>query len=112
MALNDHIETLKGKPHHVRKRVAFGIAGGSAALIGILWFGISLSSGAYAIHASDFADATAASASVTSAPQNPQLAGAAAALDSNQQSAPAHIQIIDDTPSAHASTTEATIIPF
>lgn len=110
----DYIEHLKGKPHHVRKQITFAAATGGAALIGLVWFGVSLSSGAYAINGSNFAQATGAEATVTaSAGNTSQLAGAAAAVDTNKTQA-AHIEIIDAATTSTAANTrpEQTVIPF
>ena len=110
----DYIEHLKGKPHHVRKQITFSVATGGAALIGLLWFGVSLSSGAYAIKGSNFAQATGAeSATVTTTDNTSQLAGAAAAVGTNTAQA-AHIEIIDaaTTSTAASHQSEQTVIPF
>jgi hypothetical protein len=112
--LFDHIEHVKGQPHHVRKRVALGSAGGIAAVVGILWFGGSLAGGAYAIHGSNFAISTGAESapSTASVSGTSQLAGAAAALDS-KDTGPARIVIVDSSSSAATSTpADQTTIPF
>lgn len=111
----DHIERVKGQPHHVRKQVALTSAGGIALVIGLAWFGISLQSGVYAIHGSNFAVSTGAEAAPASASagQTSQLAGAAAALDDSSKG-PARIVIVDAASSSAASNTSAeqTTIPF
>lgn len=110
----EYIEHLKGKPHHVRKQITFSVATGGAALIGLLWFGASLSSGAYAIKGSNFAQATGAeTTSVATADNTSQLAGAAAAVGTNKVEA-AHIEIIDAATTSTAANTrpEQTVIPF
>ncbi|MDE1919682.1 MAG: hypothetical protein KGH56_03215 [Patescibacteria group bacterium] len=109
----DHIERVKGKPHHIRKQIAFGAAGGIAAFIALVWFAGSLMTGAFAIQGSSFADATGANTPVVSASENPNqnLAGAAAAIEDAQ--APAHIEIIDTTPPApKAKPVQETTLPF
>lgn len=112
----ERIEDLRARPHQVRKQVALTSAGGIAVVIGLIWFGVSLGSGAYAIHGSNFAEATGAEASpnaAPSAPQTSQIAGAAAALDT-ADAGPAHIVIVDASSSSAAPSTSAeqTTIPF
>lgn len=109
----DHIERVKKQPHHVRKRVAFGAAYAATGLIAVVWLGTSLSSGAFALHDSNFAAAEAGAGNErvagNAAPQ--QLAGAAAALRGVAANAPAHIEIVDAT-STSSAPREQTVIPF
>jgi hypothetical protein len=109
----DHIEYVRGKPHHVRKRVAFATAAGITAVIALVWFIGSLSLGAFAISGSSFADSTGQSPAVTTDNNTGDtgIAGAAAALPS--ATTPAHIEIIDAASSTSGqSKAEQTIIPF
>ncbi len=111
MTVFDHIERLRGKPHHVRKQIAYGGAFAISAVIGILWFGVSLASGSFALHPTSFAEATAGRATVaeTGGGGEGVLAGAAASL-SGAAPAPA-IEVVDVAP-APAPAPEATVIPF
>lgn len=118
----DHLEHVKGKPHHVRKRVAFGVAAGGTALVALVWLTSSLSTGTFAIHATSFAESARQTPAIVTSDAagsgNRNLAGAAAALPAGEQgaagaAAPAHIEIVDtasSTPSAKQA--EATTIPF
>lgn len=107
----DHIERMKGKPHHIRKRVAFGISGGVAGLIAVAWLGGSLASGTFAIQGSSFAENVKQESMIVSGAANPNLAGAAATL--KDASAPAHIEIVDTTPPApKVKKAEQTTLPF
>ena len=109
----DHIEHVKGKPHHVRKRVAFGAAASGATLIALVWFVQSISSSAFALKNTSFADSTKEeSVVVTSADrENQNVAGAAAALRGS--SAPAYIEIVDVASSTpKTKQVEQTILPF
>ena len=110
----EHIEHVKGRPHHIRKRVAFTTALCGALLVGVLWFGVSLASGGYALHGSNFAEATGAESSMGGSPvtSTSQLAGAAAALNQDSASQPAHIEIVDATSTTTPSAPEQTVIPF
>ena len=109
-SLNDYIEYVKGQPHHVRRSVAFGSAGGIAGLVGIVWLSGSLLTGSFHIQGTSFADAGNAGAQVA-APSDSGVAGAAASFASAEQKA--RIEIVDTSSStAAAQTPEPTIIPF
>ena len=112
----EHIDYVKGKPHHVRRRVAVGAAAFGSALIAIVWIAVSSMTGAFAIQGSSFAISTGENGAVatTSASDNSQgLAGAAAALPDTSASAPAHIEIVDTTPApVPAKKSDQTILPF
>jgi hypothetical protein len=112
----EHIEHIKGKPHHVRRRVAFGMAALGSAFVAFVWLGVSLTTGSFAIKGSSFAltmgqDEVIAT---TSASGVSALAGAAAAFgDTRSSSAPAHIEIVDTTPDhSTQKQPEQTILPF
>jgi len=110
----EHIEYVNGKPHHIRKRVAFSSAVAGTALIAVIWFVGSISAGDFAIQGSNFADSTSQGAVVETTVAenaNQNLAGAAAALEDKK--APAHIEIVDTSSSTVAEKkAEQTIIPF
>ncbi len=109
----DHIEHVKGKPHHVRKRVAFGAAASGTALIALVWFVQSISSSTFALKDTSFADSAREESGAVIAEDrgNKNIAGAAAALQ--DASAPAHIEIVDVASSTRkAKPVERTIIPF
>lgn len=112
-SLTEHIEHVKTKPHHVRKRVAFGVAGGVTGLIGLVWLAGSLSFGLFAIKDHNFAESTGAVPVITTsnAPDTSKLAGAASAFTTGSQTA--HIEIVDTTPSVTPNKkAEQTVIPF
>jgi len=108
----EHIEYAKTKPHHIRKRIALVAAGAGSLLIAIVWLVSSFSLGSFAIQGSNFADSmNQAPAVTTSGDKTQNLAGAAAALESND--APAHIEIIDaSTSTSVRPSAEQTTIPF
>jgi len=109
----DHIEYVKGKPHHIRKQVAFGIAALGSALIALVWLAGSFATGAFAIQGSTFADSAGVPSAIvtTSGADTQGLAGAAAS--NGGDTVPAHIEIIDTTPEAPvAKQSEQTILPF
>ena len=115
--IREHIEYVKGQPHHVRRRIAFGIAGVGAGLIAFVWLSSSLYTGAFAVQGSSFADATGQSGIEATGGANnnggnsQNLAGAAAALPA--VNVPAHIEIIDAASSTKAAKkAEETTIPF
>ena len=111
----EHIEYAKGKPHHVRKRIAFSVAAGVSGLIALVWLIGGLSSGAFAIQGSTFAESTERSSVTTAGSETDStaggIAGAAAALPA--KNAPARIEIIDSATSSSAKgAAEQTTIPF
>ena len=109
----DHIEYIKGKPHHIRKRVAFTIATIGTASVALIWAAGNISMGAFAIQGSTFADSTGQGTPVTAVTgnANQSIAGAAAALQ--DENVPAHIEIIDTSSSTRSGKqAEQTIIPF
>ncbi|MFZ3043892.1 MAG: hypothetical protein WA058_02160 [Minisyncoccia bacterium] len=111
----DHIEHVKGKPHHIRKRVAFAAAACGTALIGLVWLTTSLSTGAFAIRDTSFADSTGQGVVVTTSSDTSasQLAGAgAASIFGTDASVPAHIEIVDVASSTPKKQAEQTTIPF
>ncbi len=111
----DHIERVKGKPYHIRKKIAFTAAASCATLVGLVWFIGNISFGAFTIQGSSFAESVGQAGVITtsgsSEPSN--LAGAAAALPSKNTNAPAHIEIIDTASSTVGQAgAEQTTIPF
>lgn len=110
----EHVKHIQGKPHHVRKRVAFAAAAGGTALIALVWLVGSFSMGAFALKATSFADIgkqqnIEATNSSANGPQN--LAGVAAALLPANK--PAHIEIVDTASSTRSvKKAEQTTIPF
>ncbi len=114
-ALFKKLDSVKAKPHHVRKSIAYGMAGGIALFIGLLWLGVSLATNAYALKDGNFAAAAGiapAESGGTTAPQSTQLAGAAAALYSGSSQS-AHIEIVNaPNPAATSSAATSTVIPF
>lgn len=111
----EHIEYVKGKPHHVRRRVALSAAALGSAFIAVIWFVVNSVTGGFAIQGSSFAMNTENQAvATTSAADDSQLAGAAAALPDTgaAASAPAHIEIVDTTPPPTQKKTDQTVLPF
>lgn len=111
--LSHHIEHLRTKPHHVRRKVAVGVAAFGSGFVGLVWLVGSLASGTFAVPNTSFADlgknqntiATTSANTVTSG-----LAGVAAAAK-QESTAPAHIEIVDTSPSTSVHA-EQTTIPF
>ena len=112
----EHIEYVKGQPHHIRKRVAYTTAACGTGVIAIVWFASSLATGAFAIKGSNFADNAARDAvtPVVTSDTTSQLAGAGAAAALLQTvDAPAHIEIVNTTPEpSKQKQAEQTTIPF
>lgn len=109
----EHIEYVKGKPHHFRRRIAAVAATVGSALIAVAWLTTSYMTGAFAIQGSSFAMSTAQEDAVatTSASDTQGFAGAAAAFGDTRS--PARIEIVDAAPAqAPAKKIEPTILPF
>lgn len=110
-----HIEHIKDKPHHIRKQVAYGTAGAGTALISLVWLIGSLSSGAFAIQGSSFADSIKQNAVVVANPESngENLAGAAAAFSEGTAAVPPRIEIVTtEVATSSAIQQEQTTIPF
>ena len=108
----EHVEYIKGKPHHIRQKIAFGVAAGATAFIALVWLAGSLGSGAFAITGSSVGDQI--SGATTGERPHSGLAGAAAALPSVTDSAPARIEIVDTASSSGAvpKKSDQTVLPF
>lgn len=116
--VSQHIEQIKSRPHHVRKRVAFGTAAALTAVIALAWLVGSVSSGVFALKPTSFADSAGQENGIVVGNENGStnlagaLAGQAAATLSSPD-APAHIEIVDTTPpKAQTKKAEPTVIPF
>jgi len=115
--LFEHIEYAKGKPHHIRKRIAFTAAAAGTAIVAFVWFFGTLSSGVFALQGNSFAGNSEenGSPSTTGSDSNSAgIAGAAAALPADT-SGPARIEIIDSPSSSTVHSgkqTDEKIIPF
>lgn len=109
----EYIEYLRGRPHHIRKRIALGVASGVSALIAFAWLASSLAVGTFAIQGSDFAMSTGQGMAVatTSESGNQNLAGVDAASALKSADAPIHIEVVDTTP-APVKKPEETTLPF
>lgn len=111
-----HIESIRAKPQHVRRRVALGISGGLTGVIALVWFVGSVEAGAFTIPASAFGAAPeSASVTVVQPNLNPAttgMAGAAAALPSESAQEGAHIEIVSAPAATTSDTKEQTVIPF
>ena len=114
----DHLDNIRDKPHHVRRRVAFGAAGAITGVIALLWLGLSLSTGTFALKDSNFAELTGAEPTDTTSADTEDtsaLAGAAAA--GREDDTTPHIEVVppgngvEKTSSGGSSNTQ-TIIPF
>lgn len=113
--LSHHIAHVRRQPHHVRKRVAFSVAGVVTSLIGLVWLVGNLSFGTFMIAGSSFADAEqgGVTTDTTDTSGNSLLAGAAAAAPATVDTSVPRIQIIDTGSSITSQKkVDPTIIPF
>ena len=111
-ALFKHLEKVKAKPHHVRRKIALGAAGGATAVIALAWFALTLHAGTFAIQGSNFAESTGQGGSGVSAGAPPAAVGLAAAGAARQEEEGAHIEIVDAKPAPSHTAPEPTVIPF
>ena len=110
----EHIEHVKGKPHHIRKRVAFGAAAIGTGIIAFIWLAGSLATGVFALKATSFTQSTGGEETlIVSDKNNGQLAGVGAASIIQSAQEPARIEIIDAvTPTLQNKKAEQTTLPF
>lgn len=110
----DHIERVKGKPHHIRKRIAFGAAAAGTTVIALAWLVSSVGTGVFALKDTSFAQSAGEEGTPTITGDNTeQLAGVGAAAILLGASAPARIEIIDTASStSEQGKAEQTTIPF
>ncbi|HVW83011.1 MAG TPA: hypothetical protein VHC68_03680 [Candidatus Paceibacterota bacterium] len=112
--LAHHLAAVRAKPPHVRKQIAFALAGGATALIALLWLAASLASGAFRIADTSYADAGAEPAPAP-APAGSSLLGAAAAALAGSSTA-AQLEVVsqgnepDNAPAPAAP--QENVIPF
>ena len=111
----DHIDTVKAQPHHIREKVAFGVAGAAAGIVALAWFFGVFATGTFAIADTSFAQSSgvggAAVAAVAPQDTNYGVAGAAAAIPSSAE-APAGIEIVDAPAKTTPAASDRTYIPF
>ncbi len=113
--VSQHIEHIKSKPHHVRKRVAFSAAFAGTGFIALVWLVGSVGTGAFALKDTSFADSIGQENTLTTDGNSVVggVAGAAAAPALESANAPARIEIIDTASSTRQSKkAEQTTIPF
>ncbi|MDD3530998.1 MAG: hypothetical protein PHV99_00130 [Candidatus Pacebacteria bacterium] len=112
----EHIEHIKGKPHHIRKRVAYAAAACGASLIALIWLAGSISTNAFAISGNSFAESVEKGNTLTTGADTTatsQLAGAGAAAVLQDAETPAHIEIVNTTPEpSKGKQAEQTTLPF
>ncbi|MDP2654958.1 MAG: hypothetical protein Q8P17_00085 [bacterium] len=109
----EHINRVKSKPHHIRRRVAFSAAAVGTAVIALVWLVGSLGTGAFALKSSSFADNAGEETIVSENGDSKDLSGVAAVLQSAPASEPARIEIVDSAkPESSSNKTEQTVIPF
>ena len=107
--LTRHLDLVREQPEPIKRQIALNAAGALTIVIALIWLGVSLGTGAFALGKTPFggvaADTKAPTVSET-------VAGAAAALTTNKA---AHIEIVTVGESSSLSDTktdEPTILPF
>jgi hypothetical protein len=119
MLLADHIENVRAQPEHIRRQIALTIAVVLTAIVALLWFGMSLASGAFALKSTSFAEATSGVEAQPASPSSgsvSRLFGAVGAAFGGAPSGPARVEVIqakpDTTRKSDASIVESTVLPF
>lgn len=92
--LGEHLDRVREQPHHVRRRFALGSAGALTALIGVVWLGASLATGAFALKGSNFAEVTGAETAEVAAEGQGAAPGVAAAAAAAPKSERAHVEVV------------------
>jgi hypothetical protein len=121
--LTRHIEVIRRKPEPVRRQVALGAAVFITALIALLWLGVSLLTGSFALGGSNnsFAEATETPAPSTQTARAGSgignFFGAAGAVLSGGRNEPAHVEVVETagaepTNADSIEVSEPTVIPF
>jgi len=111
--ISHYVSHIQNQPHHIRKHIAFATASVCTAVIALVWLVGSVSSGVFALQNVSFPENTKAGVSAVTRGVVPSgVAGAAAALESVKDEAPAYIEIIDAKSSAPVTQVEQTVLPF
>ncbi len=104
-----HIDTARRQPHHVRKQIAYVVAGAGAGLIAFIWIGFSLAMNSFALSGpTSFGQGAPAVENASGA----QLAAVGAALPSAAESSKPRIEIVDAAPAVSGIQSEKTYLPF
>ncbi len=117
--LADHIENLRAKPEHVRRRIALGASGGITGIVVVVWAVALATSGSFALTSGTLASGEPApniknAFSETGSSFSNLLGAAGAALGAT--STPPSLNIVETNTSSTLDTgaadTNATVIPF
>ncbi|MEA2701533.1 MAG: hypothetical protein QOE22_242 [Candidatus Parcubacteria bacterium] len=117
-----HIENLKGKPEHVRHKIALGASAGVTALVAVVWFAAHAATGSFALSTPQPTpeDQAAAENLAQAKTDFSQLAGAVGSAFGATSSDP-QLTVVDDgdtrssldaAPVENQNQTGATSIPF
>lgn len=113
-----HIEYIRSKPHHVRKRIVFVASSVITGFIAFIWIVTGLVTDSFAVKQSSFADATGGSdtgVAVVQVNANRQglAAVGAAVIPQSTNSAPAQIEVVNSVPVVSPiDQSNKTVIPF
>jgi hypothetical protein len=126
MNIRDHVERLKAKPEHIRKRIAVGTSVGITGVVAVVWFFTLLFGGTLSLATPATvvqSNGTLAEVNSDGSTVNPGDANSVASANtgfsqllgavgiSTAKSAPAALQVEDKAP-AVATATQPTVIPF
>lgn len=116
--MNDHLDRLRTKPHHVRRRIAFVTSLGITGFVALGWMGAMATSGSLALATPSITEEeTGLSLTETKSNFSELMGAAGAALTAS--SAPARITVVDGTVSStlderreNYNNTDKTVITF
>ena len=118
--MRHHLENLKGKPEHVRHKIALGASAGATALVAIVWFAAHAATGSFALSAPQTVPADQeAAANIADAKSGlSQIAGAVGSVLGATTTDPA-LTVVDggshstlEAAPDNQNQTDATSIPF
>ena len=117
-AVSEHLERLRAKPHHERRRIALGSSLAITALVAVGWVGGLASSPSLALKDREDGDLGMQGALTDTRGSFSELVGAAGAAF-GATSTPAQVTVVDtkarstlDAPRANHNDTRETVIPF
>jgi hypothetical protein len=114
--LAHHVAHIKTKPHHIRRQIAFTLAGGLTVFVAFVWLGGNVAMGNFALGGASFGSVVAEIQEKDQISPGSSLVGAVSAAVTPVHTDP-HIEIVDSKKSStleerKRATAEPTIIPF
>jgi hypothetical protein len=115
--MRDHIERLRAKPEHIRKRIAIGTSVGVTAVVALVWLTTLVTSGTLALNLvspggniAEGGSGNVQGAVAETQTNFSQLLGAVGAISSS--STDPNLIIVDQAPTTTPANSNPTVIPF